>query len=109
MGITNFFHNRSHVPAFLINSMPKAGTNLLSKAMSQFPGIYWKRGYIDGINIFSSWVRFLVNENSRRKTHLGSSTVDLLHQAPKTKEKSINIGIDKPQPVPINSLKILYD
>ena len=32
-------HNRLNVPGFLVNSMPKAGTHLLMKAVGLFPGI----------------------------------------------------------------------
>jgi hypothetical protein len=37
----NAIHNRSHVPAFLINSLPKAGTHLVGKAAGLFPGIHF--------------------------------------------------------------------
>lgn len=86
--------------------MPKAGTNLLSKALSLFPGIFWKRGYIEGSNILSNWMRFLLDKNSRRKTHIGYSSVDPLKQAKNSDENFILIGIDRPQQV---SIKYLQD
>ena len=39
MDLANMIHNRLFVHGFLINSLPKAGTNLLKKVMGLYPGI----------------------------------------------------------------------
>lgn len=46
MNLLDAIRNRSTVPGFLANSMPKAGTHLLMKAMGMFPGIRRTRGQV---------------------------------------------------------------
>ena len=108
LGLRNYIHNRTQVPAFLLNSMPKAGTNLLAKAMENFPGIFWKRGYFDRTKFLRSWVTLFVNKNARRKTHIGYTSAGFLGQTSIIEDRSITIGIDRSKLIPIEDMKNLF-
>jgi hypothetical protein len=72
-------HARVMVPGFAINSLPKAGTHLLGKALSLFPGVRFAGVQFD----YSTAERF----------------------AARAGEATIPIGIDWPQPVSLASAR----
>lgn len=68
-------YNRFLVRAFLVNSLPKAGTNLLAKAVGLFPGIH------------------------AAHLHFGHSTLDRFAPADNETGVKIAIGVGRPQPI----------
>ena len=75
--------NRLATPAFLVNSLPKAGTHLVSRAMALYPGIRWQ-----GLHI--------------GRSHRGRFPTADDHQA------AVPIGVDWPQPVPLETVQAAF-
>jgi hypothetical protein len=74
-------YNQLAVPGFLVNSMPKAGTHLVMKAVGMFPGITRTRGQI-------------TNRLADRGTTADESRADIAL-----------IGVDWPRPVTVPALR----
>lgn len=81
MKLLDYYHNRRSVPGFLANSMPKAGTHLLMKAVSQFPGIH----HIKKRDV-----------TNRLRDHMPAHSSDA---------ECALIGVDWPQPIPLSFLR----
>ena len=81
----NAIHARLMVPGFVINSLPKAGTHLLGKAMSLFPGVRYAGVQFDHSNL--------------AKILTGATPSDV----------TIPVGVDAPQPVPRNAIQCSMD
>ncbi|MBN1562413.1 MAG: hypothetical protein JXA10_01130 [Anaerolineae bacterium] len=79
--LPNTLHTRLAVPGFVINSLPKAGTHLLGKAMSLFPGVRYAGVQFD----YSNLAQILAGANPSADT--------------------IPVGVDAPQPVPLNAIQ----
>lgn len=105
MSSLNIFNNRIFVPGFLINSMPKAGTNLLGKALSLFPGIRHRRAHIIGDGNVLQKAKAVILGNQRGRAHIGNTTSSLLGHQPNFEEDQVQIGIDWPQSVPISAIR----
>lgn len=72
--------NQIFTPAFLVNSVPKAGTNLLAKAVLLLPGI------------------------NSGKLHLGYSTAER-YKSSESLGLTMPMGIDWPRPVSLNGVR----
>jgi hypothetical protein len=80
MWLLNRIRNSTSVPGFLVNSMPKAGTHLLMKAMGMFPGIRRIRGQV-------------TNRLAER------------YPTPTEGQPTAMIGVDWPKPVALPALR----
>lgn len=81
MSLVDRIHNRFLVPGFVVNSLPKAGTNLLAKVVSLFPGIRAAR------------------------MHMGQSTLAQLRQTHNLSRVTVRIGVDWPQPASLEAVR----
>jgi hypothetical protein len=81
LNLLNVIHNRFSTAAFLVNSLPKSGTNLLAKVVEQFPGV--RAGGL----------------------HIGLSTLAKFNDSPGSEGPFVYIGIDCPQPIPHTALR----
>jgi len=77
----NVMDNRPSIPSFLVNSLPKGGTNLLSKAVSLFSEVYCSN------------------------THIGKKNFTQVDQGIIPKTESVLIGVDWPCRVYLSSVR----
>lgn len=81
MNLVDRLYNNFLVPGFLINSLPKSGTNLLKKAVDLFPGI------------------------RSSSLHIGQSTIAQFKHTADLETVNIPIGVDYPHLVTISSIE----
>ena len=81
MNLINLIHNRFFTPGFLINSLPKAGTNLIAKLVRLFPGI------------------------RPASVHIGQSTLNQFKQSSDLEKGEVQIGVDWPHYIPLSAIK----
>jgi hypothetical protein len=81
LSLLDKIHNRFSVPGFLVNSLPKAGTNLLAKVMTLFPGI------------------------CPAHVHIGQSTLAQFRRPSDSQAVTVPVGVDWPQLVPLSAVR----
>jgi hypothetical protein len=105
MNLADAIYNRFFVRGFLINSLPKSGTNLVKKAMGLFPGIH-----SSGIHL-GRQSRRGDNRFTKAIASLGVLPVDRcikrMSLDPNDSEVLIPIGVVWPRPVPFSAAQCI--
>jgi hypothetical protein len=98
-------HDRLSVPGFLVNGVPKAGTHLLAKAVSLFPGVRQGSAHLVGDANFLVKALVLFPWIRRGGAHLGTSTLALFKERTDSVGVLVPIGVDWPHQVPIDAVR----